>query len=112
MIPKRSPSGFDPMGRIWFSEKIMRKQMAGAHDDSTKGHPALRRNQSGAVRTLSSGSGEAAACGVLAAASGLLLLASGSFASGFCVDGPVDLAGTGTVAQTGPSGTSLQARGR
>jgi hypothetical protein len=30
MIPKSMPSGFEPMGETWFSEKIMRKQMARA----------------------------------------------------------------------------------
>ena len=99
MIPKSMPSGFDPMGGTRFSEKTRRKQTA----------REIRAVRSGSCPQAPAKPPLAES---LAAASGLLLPASGSFASGFCADGPVDFAGTGTVAHTGPSGTSLQARGR
>jgi hypothetical protein len=40
MIRKSLPSGFDPMGGIRFSEKIMLKQKARAGCRSNKIHPA------------------------------------------------------------------------
>jgi len=49
MIRKSLSSGFDPMGGIRFSEKIMLKQKAGAgcrsnHNSSRSGPPRARGN--------------------------------------------------------------------
>ncbi len=75
--------------------------------------PRAPEDQSGAIKPLPTASGDAAACGIFAAASGLLIAAAGSFAgSAFCADGPVDFAATGTAPQIGASEPSPQARGR